>query len=372
MGATVALVGAAIAIPMATAGAAPAPATISGRVIAGGSGGTAVTTVDVEAFQLQTFSGFGGPFQAYGFVKDVNPQANGTYALSLPAGTYVVCFDGGPFGSYQPQCYDGQNNISLLPNPFGAVQLTGTPVTAGAGATLTGINGALDPSGPQPTISGRLTGAANQNDPIANATVYAIDRTEGVPVSSAVTAADGTYTLSAPASTTGYTICVDAHGASGLQPTGYQSRCLTASGEWDGLPKPIPTGAAFTLTGNRTLDGQLITGGRISGHVQVYTTNAAVSGATVYALDAGGFVYASTTSDASGAYALTGLPNQPVAVCVNGATAARGLSTKGFKSECYYGQAWSGSGAPARHTTALTVGQASTYANLTIHLPTAI
>lgn len=103
-------------------------ATISGTVVAA-QGGAVLGGLDVELLDAQGND-----------IDDTFSQPNGTYQLTnVPAGTWYIVFNGGVAdnGSYYSSEYYGGTQ-----SEFGS-----TPITATAGQSVTGINGALLPAG---------------------------------------------------------------------------------------------------------------------------------------------------------------------------------------------------------------------------------
>jgi protocatechuate 3,4-dioxygenase beta subunit len=103
-------------------------------------------------------------------VADASTSSDGSYTVrGLPAGSYVVCFDGsrtttGSSGGYVAECYaDVVRGSGQLP--------TGTaPVAVTAGSTTAGINAGLAPAG---GLSGAVTGV--NGSPQSGSTVTGCD-----------------------------------------------------------------------------------------------------------------------------------------------------------------------------------------------------
>lgn len=143
---------------------------------------------------------------------------------------------------------------------YSVFDVTASGTSASASATAT----TLSPS----TITGTVTAAAG-GAPLAGVRVEVYQAGDGTPSSaargSAVTGADGTYTITGVAPGLQYGVCFDASGVDGS--TGYQDQCWSGVG-WDG--GTTPTANLFTLNPGSVTSGinaALPAGGAITGAV---------------------------------------------------------------------------------------------------------
>ncbi len=218
-------------------------------------------------------------------------QGDGSYEVTVPVANYAVEFDpscGGPVLSpYALQYYVGQVD---LPDA--------NPVFASAISPATGIDAHLVAGY---TISGTVTEAGGTG---VGANVCAsADDSAGHRVSSAKTAADGTYAIgNLPAGT--YTVYFDPT-CGGTEASRYAQQYYQAAPD-------ITTASGVVLTANATgIDADLVAGGTISGTV---TAAGALdeAGICVYAIGVGadGSVAGRTITRASGAYRVANLAAQ--------------------------------------------------------------
>ncbi len=247
---------------------------ITGRVT--NSNGTPIANMSVSANPA------GGGFGGYG---SAITNADGVYTISgLATGTYQVQFSA-PMGSdLVSEYFRDTTNYSAA-----------TPVTVTADNTTTDIDAQLATGG---KITGRVTNS--NGTPIANVSVYVNTSVgPGGPYGSAITGADGTYTISGLASGD-YRVQFTAPMGSDLVNEYYRDTTNYSAAT------PV------TVTAGRTtsaIDAQLATGGRITGRV-TDTNGAPIANASVSASPAGavsgGFGSAMTGTD--GTYTISGLP----------------------------------------------------------------
>lgn len=215
--------------------------------------------------------------------------ADGTYADSgLPAGSYQVLFapNNGQGQNYVYQYYANKSNAAAAQ----AVSVT-------AGQTVSNVNATLATGA---TISGKVTDAAT-GAPVSGVYVYVYD-----------------YGHYGPNHVNTYYATTDSTGAWSLSgyPTGtYQVQFSPryganyASQYWKGVTGQDPP-TPITLTAGSTtanVDAALNAAGQISGTVTDGITGAPAQGVYVSALDGSGAQFASTTTDSSGHYTLSGL-----------------------------------------------------------------
>lgn len=223
-----------------------------------------------------------------GSSSTVQTAADGTYtAPGLAAGTYTVTFTA--FDGVSARQYWNDQPITGTP----------TPVVVGDGQAVTNIDAALKKNG---SISGTVT--VGSGSPAANVTVNANGASTGT--QSAVTAADGTYTIpNLPADTYNVEFSpsdgVSAHQYWNAQP-------------FNGTPTPVVVSAGHDATG---IDAALVVGGSISGTV-THSSGAPFANllVSVPAVDGGGGAVSFTAMTAAdGTYKVTGL--SPATYTVN-------------------------------------------------------
>jgi 5-hydroxyisourate hydrolase-like protein (transthyretin family) len=215
--------------------------------------------------------------------------SDGTYVVGgVPAGSYQVLFS--PNNSqgqdYVYQYYPGKSNAAAA-----------QAVTVGAGQAVSNVNATLATGA---TVSGKVTDAAT-GAPVSGVYVYVYDY--------------GNY---GPNHVNTYYTTTDSTGAWSLTgyPTGLYQVQFTprygvnyAAQYWNAVtPKDPPT--PVTLTAGSTtsnINAALKPGGQISGTVTNGMTGAPAQGVYVSALDNSGNQFASTTTDSSGHYTLSGL-----------------------------------------------------------------
>jgi hypothetical protein len=224
--------------------------------------------------------------------KSFSTAADGTYTIrGLPTGTYYARTFVPTNLNYIDELFD---NSPCVPS---CTVTNGTPIAVTAGATHTGVSFGLSPGA---TLSGTVTNASTAA-PIANVTVQVFN-TSNVQVRSAVTAANGTYTVTGLATGTYY--ARSAAGALNFIDKLYNN--ITCS------PSCTPaTGTAIALvTGVATsnINFALAPGGSVSGTVTDANTGLGIPSAQVciVAPSNGSFVKCAN-SDGSGNYFVGGL-----------------------------------------------------------------
>jgi hypothetical protein len=212
-------------------------------------------------------SGFGGSTTA----------SDGTYTISnLPPDSYTVVFD--------PTC-------GATVTSSDAPQQYSSAVGVAAGSSVAGINAALAVGG---SISGTVTDAADPSG-LAGVCVSALSADGGIGFGSAVTAADGTYSLTGLAADS-YTIEFD--------PTCNGIDTSADIAQSTAQPVALATGTAVT-----GINATLIAGGSISGTVTDAADPSGLAGVCVTALSAdGGTGSGTATTAADGTYTITNLP----------------------------------------------------------------
>lgn len=266
-------------------------ATTSGVNIALARGGRIAGTVTraatgdpVALLTVRIYDSTGRP------VSSLTTDHLGAYRSGgLPAGTYYVAASVNA-ADYVDELYDN------VPFGSGGSPLVGTPVTVTGGATVSGIDIALDGGG---RIEGRVTDAST-SAPVLDANVSVFD-------------ASGRAERS---------VSVDAHGnyaAHGLAPGTHHALASVGSAYvsqlYDSVSCPAcspTTGTPITVTAGTTTSGihfALAGGGRIEGSVSRASDGQPIS-ASVTIYDAAGDAVAGATPDGSGYYRSSrGLPS---------------------------------------------------------------
>jgi len=224
----------------------------------------------------------GGPYQAV-------TEGDGSYEVTVPVGNYAVEFDpscsGAVLSPYALQYYVGQVDLA-----------DANPVFASAISPASGIDAHLVAGY---TISGTVTEAGGTG---GGAKVCAsADDSAGHPVSSAKTAANGTYAIgNLPAGT--YTVYFD--------PTCGGTQASTYAQQYYQAAPDVTTATGVAVTANATgIDADLVAGGTISGTV---TAAGALdeAGICVYAIGADGSVAGRAFTRANGTYRVANLAAQ--------------------------------------------------------------
>lgn len=187
---------------------------------------------------------------------------------------------------------------------YSVFAVTSSGSSAGTSATAT----TLSPG----TITGTVTSASG-GAPLAGVRVEVYQSGDGTPSSagrgSAVTGADGTYTVTGIAPGLQYGVCFDASGVGAGSSTGYQDQCWNGVA-WDG--GTTPTATMFTVdpgTVTSGINAALLAGGAITGDVS--SASGPLAGVTVRvyeeAYGAISAIVATTTTAADGTYEVDGL-----------------------------------------------------------------
>jgi len=202
-------------------------------------------------------------------------------------------------------------------------------------------------AGEAPSITGTVTDTGPQPHGLANVRVSANSQsTEGY--ASAVTAADGSYTLTGLAAGTDYQVSFYATGSSGGS-----SDALGYLDQWydnqpmSGTPTPVTVTAGATTT---DVDAALATGGSITGTVRdaVGTRHGLAGVAVSVSTPSNGNYYGYAKTAADGGYAVQGIPaGTDYQVCFF-ATGATGGSADalGYLDQCFDNQSTMGTPTP--------------------------
>src|SRR5262249_37472594 len=153
--------------------------------------------------------------------------------------------------------------------------------------------------------------------------VFAAD---GTGVAKTTTAANGTYSVAGLAAGA-YTVCFNPAGST-AGTYGYLPQCWKAIAPGGGPYTVLWPGSGATVTG---IDATLATAGSVSGHVTGSGQPLAAVLVTVY--DTNGEVGFATT-DASGAWAATGLPSGTYTACFDPSDVTGPVS---YPYQCYQG-----------------------------------
>ncbi|HEY3383909.1 MAG TPA: carboxypeptidase regulatory-like domain-containing protein [Vicinamibacterales bacterium] len=252
---------------------------ITGTVTAAGTG-TPIQNASVVAYSLGR-----NP------VSTVTTNASGIYTHSLPPGQYYVRTSN--VTGYIDQLYP-----SLACPASNCYLQTGTPITVAAGAPASNIDFSLAAGG---AISGTVTGAVPGTPLLSGVTVTIYD-VSGYSKGTATTGADGTYTAAINLPTGSYYAKVT--NSPGWAPQVYSAfpcpggSCPVTNGT------PIPVTAGATRSG---VSFALAPTGQISGTVRAAGTLAPLTLVSVSACPLGGGNCMSSSTDAGGAYAISGL-----------------------------------------------------------------
>jgi hypothetical protein len=319
-----------IGINAALAGA----AAISGTVTDAGGAHHGLADVWVDIYSPSMDIGWGA-----------TTDADGRYTLTgLSAGTdYRVCFTatvatGGSSDAlgYLEQCYDRQ------PTPNEA-----TPVVVTIGETTPGIDAALAGAS---AIKGKVTDAGGTHQGLGSVWVNVTSQSTGTGAL-ALTAADGTYTVTGLPAGTDYQVCFEASAAKGgSSASGYIDRC------YDNQPLETPTLVTATLGVPTTgIDAALAKASAIKGLVtDAGGTHHGLANVEVQVISSSTGAGGGATTAADGSYTVTGLPaGTDYQVCFytwSGATGGSSDQT-GYVEQCYANQPTSGTPTPVAVTT---------------------
>ena len=245
--------------------------------------------------------------QAYGsggfWYGDAVTAADGSYSIdALAPGSYTVSFTGGGSSNYLTQYYNG-----------GSSATTADQVTVSSGQTATGINAALGAGG---AISGTVTDG--QSGTGIGGTFVTVYDSSGDYVTSATAAGDGSYTVGG-LPTGSYRVGFSAADGSAYVSTFYDGESTLASAD----PVAVTVGRTTTQ-----INGALPRTGAISGAVTDAALGAPLPGVQVQVYDAQDDIVGFATTDADGAYLVSGLPAGSYRV---------GFSTGGYGAQYYNG-----------------------------------
>jgi len=227
--------------------------------------------------------------QAYdssgGAVASTQTNSSGVYTLSaLPTGSYLVGFVDCDAGSYVTQYYNGKTTLA-----------SADPIAVTAGTTTSGINAAMVTEG---QITGTVTDSATQA-PLAGICVDVFDSSGSI-LGSVSTDANGVYTsprLAVGSYRVGFFNC----GASTYASQYYNDQATLASAD------PVTVTDGTTTSG---INAALVAGGQITGTVTDSVTGAPVTGICAEALDSSGNGIKLLSTNATGAYTISGLQTE--------------------------------------------------------------
>lgn len=248
-------------------------------VVTASNTGLPLADVSVTAYDAAT-----GSYKASDYT-----DSQGKYIIdALATGSYKVGFSPFSYGAaedYLDQFYNNQTSLD-----------TATPVNVTDGQVTPNISAVLQPGG---QITGRVT-AADTHNPLEDVSVYVSGGTCSDAWSgSASTDANGVYTVTA-IPTGNYKVHFD---------PGYSSSALTEeyidqyyNNKSSSTATPVAVTAPHVVN---NIDAALVRGGQIKGRV----TNQSNVGLPEVDVSADGvnYGYASTSTDATGAYTITGL-----------------------------------------------------------------
>ena len=262
-------------------------------------------------------------------------DANGTYGIGLPPGSYTVCFGAeysAAVGSrgFVSECHNHVvwSSSAAEPPP------TATPVTVTTSVVT--VNADLAAGG---VIKGRVTDSATSPNPLAfvNVTAYA----NGFDAAWATTTWDGSYTLTGLAGLP-YVVCFADPGLGGSSTTGYLPECYNNApndGTFAGTTPVTPTPGGAPVIVNAAL----ASAGGIIGLV-TDPSGQPLSGVVIAVVDsATGYNVDNTKTGTDGRYRVGGLPTGSYKVCFTGGS---GPSAGGYLKECFDNQPTTGTPTP--------------------------
>ena len=245
-------------------------------------GATITGTVTDASTQAGVFNAFVTAYDSQGLpVVTTSTSSNGSYQLTVPAGSYSVGFTEGVNQNYLPQYYSGQSSLSAA-----------NQITVSGGQTVSGIDAALQSGG---QITGTVTDAST-GSPVSGIWVYAMT-TGGQYLTSAQTNSQGNYSLGG-LTTGSYTVeFYESSSTENYLPQYYDGKTTLQNAD------AIPVTAGQATTG---IDAAMQPGGQITGTVTSNATGKPIPGVEVTA--SGGSTYDNATTDANGNYTLNNLP----------------------------------------------------------------
>jgi hypothetical protein len=309
-------------------------ATLNGTVTSAATGQPVSASVTVDNSQ---------------FLGSANTASDGTYSVKVPADAsgYQVCF--APTYAYLPAC------------------VTSGPVASGQ--QVMGVSAALAAN--STAISGTVTLADTSKAAAGvTATLFFMDggtNEFGQPIgqvqATTTTAPDGSYAFTAlPTNGSQYDVCFTPPGTAAI--SAYLPQCYLNTA-WDSPPPPsdgqYPMPSTATLVSPAI--GQHLAGidaalaanhTAISGRVTQSPLGNPLGNVKVDLLGPTATVLASTTTDRSGRYTITGLRTSAFYVCFDAAHATGGLTLNGYFDQCWKNTAWAGSGAAPAGSTPIT------------------
>ena len=286
--------------------------------------------------EVTVFGGGGAVLESVGVGSKGTFRAQGL----TPSANYRVCVNAGT--AYIPQCWKNVAWDGSGPLPTGT-----TAVTVTAGATTSGIQFKLTPAPPVPNTFGTISGAVadlHSGKRLNGATVW-VFTSAGPLATTATTDANGNYSVTLPASSSGYRICATdftstapdstatgwaprCHGnvawnGTGAAPTASPAVALAIGASVSPINVPMPRGGAIagTMTVEGLNEGFGVTPGPDGVSVEIFTH----SGQGVYRTDVLGLP--------SPAYQINGLAPGKYLVCFDG-------SGDNSLSQCYKFVAW--------------------------------
>lgn len=240
---------------------------------------------------------------------DAVTSSAGTYSVTnLVAGSYSVCFEpksnvaGRSLAGYLARCYHQQ--------PYSTYSQA-TPVTVSAGSLTSRVDETLAVSG---AVTGRITNPVGS--PVAGVLISTTSYGAGTQYFTAISAADGSYTVKNLPPNGGYTFCYDTS-----QATGYLSDC-----DYGNAVYPV---AGQLVTLNHSLD----VGGVVTGVVRA-PSGTPVAGVPVQNWTLGG---EPAVTDATGRYRITGLRSGSYYLCPDGSSVPPSTAAPyGYLNSCGY------------------------------------
>jgi len=251
---------------------------ITGVVTASGTG-LPLADVSVTAYDAAT-----GSYKGSGYT-----DSNGEYTIySLATGSYKVEFSPSSYGdskNYLDQFYNNQTSLD-----------SATPINVTDGQPTPNINAVLQPGG---QITGRVT-AADTHNPLQDVYVY-VSTSCSDWYGYAQTDANGVYTVTAVPTGNNYTVDFDPALSSSALTKEYIEQYYNNKPD-SSSATPVAVTAPNVVN---NIDAALLRGGQIKGLV----TGQGSVGLPAVSVTADGANngYASTTTDATGAYTITGL-----------------------------------------------------------------
>ncbi len=276
------------------------------------------------------------PDAIYGYPYDETLQAIGGEAPYNWAITSGVLPDGLSF--------DGSSGtISGVPTPTAVGGTVTFQVKDQKGASWSETLALVITNPTGGSISGTVNDTAG--DPVQGVQVD-VDSYSGGYAYTAVTATDGTYTVTGVAQGF-HTVCFAAPDTGGLAES-FVDQCYKGV-PWDGTSNEAESGARLVgVTEGSTTTGigaSLTPGGSISGNVIAAQDGALLTGISVSAYAVEGtddnvVSFGNAVTDNNGDYMINGLPTGSYYVCYSTTGASGGSSATGYIGECYSGAPW--------------------------------